>query len=47
MAKEEIDKKLKFKEAWLTGKEMLQWGFADGVIGKERKVKLMLPKVVQ
>ena len=32
MTKEQIDQKVKFKEAWLTGREMIEYGFADGVI---------------
>lgn len=35
MTKEEIDTKLKFKEAWLTGEEMLRWNFADKYIGDD------------
>jgi ATP-dependent protease ClpP protease subunit len=33
MTAEQINKKVKFKEAWLTGAEMLEFKFADKVVG--------------
>lgn len=34
MTKEEIDEKVNFREFWMTGKEAIQFGFADGFIGE-------------
>lgn len=34
MTKEEIDKKVRYKEFWMNGKEAVELGFADGFIGR-------------
>jgi ATP-dependent protease ClpP protease subunit len=34
LSKEEVDELVRYKELWVTGPEAVQYGFADGFIGK-------------